>query len=311
MNIGSNNKNILSRLWLYQSERFPVFAHGILIAAFTFSAISFSRLSRGVEGFIRLDHFMVGLATTFSLFFMMRVLDEIKDKETDARYRSHLPVPRGLVSIRELLVVGILLAVFTLGLILFFYPKMIFLMVVVLTWLSLMTVEFFAPNYLNKRLLLYATLHMLIIPLIDLYASGLDWFLEGSKPHFGLVIFFAVSFFNGLVIEIGRKIKAPKDEAEGVQTYTSQLGTNRGVILWMVITTITFMIACYAVFYVGLSFISVGVLSLFYLVLMILGCNFHRSKSSNNAELIEKASGLWTLSMYLIIGGLPGLINLF
>lgn len=282
-----------------------------MITAFTFSAISFSRLSRGVDGFIRLDYFLVGLLTTFSLFFMMRVLDEIKDKDVDAKYRKHLPVPRGLVTIKELLIVGISLAATTLFLIILFYPKMILLMIVVLAWLSLMTVEFFVPKFLNKRLVLYATSHMMIIPLIDIYASGLDWFLDHGRPHFGLIIFFAVSFFNGLVIEVGRKIKAPKDESEGVQTYTSALGINQGLLLWMTVTTITYSIAMYAIYYVGLSSVSMIVLTIFYIVLIYLGINFYRNKNTRNAKFIENASGIWTLSMYLIIGGLPGLISLF
>ncbi len=307
----NNNSSYFARLWQYQSERFPIFAHGLLITAFTFSAISFSILSRGAEGFIRLDYFLVGLMTTFSLFFMMRVLDEIKDKDVDAKYRNHLPVPRGLVSINELLLVGIGLATLTLGMIFIFYPKMIFLMIVVVTWLGLMTVEFFVPQFLNSRLLLYATSHMMIIPLIDIYASGLDWFLDGGRPHFGLVIFFALSFFNGLVIEIGRKIKTPADESEGVQTYTSVLGTNSGLFLWLTVSTITYLIAMYAISYVGISTASMVVLSIFYCVLIVVGIRFYRNKNSQNSKLIEHASGIWTLSMYLIIGGLPGLISLF
>ena len=31
-----------TRWWTYQRERFPVFAHGSLIAAFSFSAVSYS-----------------------------------------------------------------------------------------------------------------------------------------------------------------------------------------------------------------------------------------------------------------------------
>jgi 4-hydroxybenzoate polyprenyltransferase len=32
--------------------------------------------------------------------------------------------------------------------------------------------------------------------------------------------FFWVSFFNGTVLEIGRKIRAPQDEEAGVETYS-------------------------------------------------------------------------------------------
>ena len=37
----------------------------------------------------------------------------------------------------------------------------------------------------------------------------------------GLFWFLIVSFFNGVVVEIGRKIRAREDEEEGVETYSS------------------------------------------------------------------------------------------
>ena len=56
-----------------------------------------------------------------------------------------------------------------------------------------MRVEFFVPEWLKNNQLIYVASHMIIIPLIDVYASGLDWFLEGADAPFGLLFFFAVS----------------------------------------------------------------------------------------------------------------------
>ena len=41
---------------------------------------------------------------------------------------------------------------------------------------------------------------MLIIPLIDIYASGLDWLLEGASAPKGLLFFFAVLATKFLLI---------------------------------------------------------------------------------------------------------------
>ncbi len=40
----------LARWWVYQRERFPLFGHGPLILAFSFSAVSFSWLLRSESG---------------------------------------------------------------------------------------------------------------------------------------------------------------------------------------------------------------------------------------------------------------------
>ena len=97
-----NTDPFYKRIFQYQKERFPVLGHGVLISAFTFSAVSYSRICRGAEGFIPIKDFLIGIWATITLFMLVRIFDEFKDKEDDAKYRSYLPVPRGLVSLKEL-----------------------------------------------------------------------------------------------------------------------------------------------------------------------------------------------------------------
>src|SRR5262245_22303104 len=94
------------RWWTYQRERFPVFAHGALIAAFSFSAVSYSALLRGATCYPALNAAGTAFITSFLFFLQLRIADEFKDAEEDARYRPYRPVPRGLVTLRELGAVG-------------------------------------------------------------------------------------------------------------------------------------------------------------------------------------------------------------
>ena len=160
----------------------------------------------------------------------MRIFDEFKDKEDDAKYRKHLPVPRGLISFRELNIMAGVVFVFLGVVIGIFQTPMFWLFAMVIGYLLLMRVEFFVPEWLKKQHILYIISHMVIIPLVDVYASGLDWHLAEESPHIGLAFFFAVSYMNGVVLEFGRKIRAPEDEAEGVVTYTALYGPKRGVV---------------------------------------------------------------------------------
>ena len=100
--MASNQSPFLLRLFVYQKERFPLLVHGVLIAAFSFSAIAYSRLCRNQEGFIEWNDYLACVLTCITLFFLLRVSDEFKDKEDDAAYRSYLPVPRGLITLKEL-----------------------------------------------------------------------------------------------------------------------------------------------------------------------------------------------------------------
>ena len=94
--------NILARFWIYQNERFPVIGHGILIAAFSFSAVSYSSLLRGQIEWPRLATVVVAFVSAFLFFLQLRLADEFKDFAEDAQFRPYRPVPRGLVSLREL-----------------------------------------------------------------------------------------------------------------------------------------------------------------------------------------------------------------
>ncbi|MDQ3393947.1 MAG: UbiA family prenyltransferase, partial [Bacteroidota bacterium] len=246
-----NNAGLPKRLYLYQKERFPLLGHGLLVAAFSFSAISYSRICRGAEGFVSWSTFLVGIFTTISLFLLVRIFDEFKDAEDDAKFRKNLPVPRSLISFRELKALGIIVFVLQVGINLYFFPKMLIIYGIIIAYLLLMGKEFFVPEWLKKHQFWYVISHMFIIPLVDIYASGLDWLLEGVAAPFGLLFFFAVSYMNGIVLEIGRKIRVPEKESEGVQTYTAMLGTNRAVWAWIGVLFITLCLSLAASYYAG------------------------------------------------------------
>jgi 4-hydroxybenzoate polyprenyltransferase len=95
------------RWWIYQRERFPIFAHGALIAAFSFSAVSLSFMLRGQSGWPSGASLLVAFCSSFLFFLQLRIADEFKDFEEDSRFRPYRAVPRGLVSLGELRVLAI------------------------------------------------------------------------------------------------------------------------------------------------------------------------------------------------------------
>ena len=255
-----NKASYWYRLYIYQKERFPLISHGILVAAFSFSAISYSLICRGVEGFVDWTTYLVGIFTTITLFMLVRIFDEFKDAEEDALYRKHLPVPRGVIRLSELKAIGIFLVVMQIAVNLYFFPRMLILYFLIIIYLLLMGKEFFIGTWLIKHQFWYVTSHMFIIPFIDIYASGLDWLLADSRAPIGLIYFFAVSYMNGIVLEVGRKIRTPRDESPGVQTYTSMLGTNRAVYLYLLVLFMTLLLSIMASNYAGHSNLALFIL---------------------------------------------------
>jgi 4-hydroxybenzoate polyprenyltransferase len=300
-----NNASVWKRFYIYQKERFPLLGHGLLVATFSFSAIAYSRICRGQTGFVNWNTYLIGIFTTISLFLLVRIFDEFKDAEDDAKYRKELPVPRGLVSLSELKTLGIIVAILQIAVNLYFSPKMLMIYFIVIAYLSLMGKEFFVADWLKKHQFWYVTSHMFIIPLVDIYASGLDWLLEGVSAPFGLVFFFCVSYMNGIVLEVGRKIRTPEMESEGVLTYTSMLGIPKAISLWIGILFVTLCLSISASYYADLGNLAYVVLGIVFVICAVPALLFAKNKTKSMAKGVEIASAFWTICMYFILGAAP------
>ncbi|MBX9450237.1 MAG: UbiA family prenyltransferase [Taibaiella sp.] len=302
--------SFLKRFWIYQKERFPFMGHGLLVAAFSFSAVSYSRICRGEPGFVEWKTFLVGIFTTISLFLLVRIFDEFKDAADDERYRRELPVPRGLVSLKELRDLGIILVIFQITINWIFFPKMLLLYGIAVGYLCLMGKEFFISEWLKKHQFWYVVSHMFIIPLIDIYASGLDWLLKGVPAPPGLLFFFAVSFMSGIVLEIGRKIRIPEDEQAGVLTYSAMHGDRKATLLWILMLFLSFVFSIAASGYAGYGNTGWIVLTVLFIISAVPAMLYLNRAGRKRAKMIEAFSGLWAISMYLTLGGVPMLERL-
>ncbi len=295
----------MKRWWQYQKERFPLLAHGPLIFVFSLSAVSYSSLLRGN---IALPSFSVGLTAfiTCLLFFLqLRIADEFKDYDDDLAYRPYRPVPRGLIKLKEL---GYLVPVTLLiqaGLALWLKPQLLWFLLLVWFYWGLMWREFFVTKWLKAHPLVYLGSHMLIMPLIDLYASACDWLVGGAgHPRAALGWFLVLSFFNGIVVEVGRKLRAPTDEEKGVETYTALYGTKNASLLWLValiVTSLAAMMAAYSIGILGGVAIVLGILVITAILLLIR----FQGKKAGSGKALELFSGIWTILLYLSLGIIP------
>jgi 4-hydroxybenzoate polyprenyltransferase len=293
------------RWWVFQRERFPLLAHGLLVAAFSFSAVSYSALRRGQIAPPGWRVIVVAFVTSFLFFLGLRIADEFKDFEEDSRFRPYRAVPRGLVTLRELGLVWAGCAVIQLALALWLEPSLCLLLFVVWIYLSLMTREFFVPAWLKAHPVPYMISHMVILPLVDLYATACDWWPSTGRPPGGLIWFLVVSYFNGVVIEIGRKIRAPGDEEVGVNTYSALWGYRIAVMVWLGALILTAAWALTAAYQIDFLLPVAGVLCIMLLSAGWVAYRFVREPTAHGAGRIERLSGIWTILMYLSLGGVP------
>lgn len=294
-----------NRWWTYQRERFPLIAHGVLIAAFSFSAVSFSRLLRGRNDLPTFQAALVAFVTAFLFFLQLRIADEFKDFDEDSRYRPYRPVPRGLVTLRELAILGVLCAAVQLGLGVWLQPSLILLLILAWVYLAAMTKEFFIGEWLKDHPVPYMLSHMMIIPLVDLYATACDWWPAAEGVPRGLGWFLAVSYTNGIVIETGRKIRTPPDEEPGVNTYSALWGPSNATRVWLGAMLLTAIFAAFAAQSIDFLVPVSVVLSVLLLLAAWTVWRFLKHPTAGAGKGIENLSGLWTVLMYLILGAVP------
>jgi 4-hydroxybenzoate polyprenyltransferase len=297
--------SFLSRWWTYQGERFPIVAHGVLILAFSSSAVCFSSLLRGRAELPPLLVVTVAFGTAFLFFLQLRIADEFKDFEEDSRYRPYRAVPRGLVSLRELGVLGIIAAAIQLLLGLALDPSIVLLLAVAWVYLALMSKEFFVGEWLKQHPVPYLISHMVIIPLVDFYATACDWWPVGDGMPRGLGWFVAASYANGIVIEVGRKIRAPADEEVGVNTYSTLWGPRTAVLVWLGAMLTTAICATLAAAQIDFVIPVATVLTMMLLTAGLVVWRFLSAPTSRRSKLIETLAGVWTILLYLSVGAAP------
>jgi 4-hydroxybenzoate polyprenyltransferase len=292
----------MKRWWIYQKERFPLLAHGPLIAAFSACAVSFSSLIRHapVPGW---EMYLTAFVVCLLMFLQLRIADEFKDAGDDARWRPYRPVPRGLVKLSELRILFIAAAAIQLALVLWLDLRLVWVLGIAWTYLALMSVEFFCRDWLKARPVIYLVSHMGIMPLVDFFGTACEWLPRAGKAPAGLGWFLAASFFNGIVIELGRKLRQPADEEEGVETYSALWGVQRGVTVWLFTLLATLGCAIMAARAIDFSLpVALGLGSVLLIALAAIFRYAHRGVSGKKIELV---SAVWTLALYLLLGLVP------
>ena len=303
----------LARWAAYQRERFPVLAHGPLILAFSSGAVCFSALLRARDTAsagrpsVAPASLVVAFVSCFLFFFQLRVSDEVKDFREDARHRPYRPVPRRLVSLRELQILALVGVAFQLAGAVSLSPRLVAPLALVWAFIGLMTKEFWLRAWLAERPVTVLWTHMLVLPLIDLYATACDWLpADGARDVGpGIAWFLAASFCNGMVVEIGRKLRAPPDEERGVRTYTALWGPRRAVTTWLAVMAATALCATAAAAHVGAARLVAALLGAIGLAAVLLGTRLVASPAAGAGRRLETLAGVWTIALYLGVGVIP------
>lgn len=300
-----------SKWMTYQKERFPLIRYSLLVSAFSASGLSLSFLLTGMREPLTLPMFMVAFTVTLMLFFQLRVADEHKDFEYDAKHHPQRPVPRGLVSLMELRGLAVVAGCLQVLAALLLNAKLLLPLVLAWTYMWLMTKEFFVGEWLRKHPVIYMLTHMCILFFTDLFITSCHFMVWNIEPPIALLYFLGTSFFLGTVIELGRKIRSPMDETTGTDTYSRLWGKETAVKAWLASMCVSGALAVATATQIHSGMLALGTLSAVLFVCWLGARRFLAVSTPITAKRLDTLSGTWTLMTYLMIGLVPLIVANF
>jgi len=250
----SSAPGFAARMRIYFAEMFPLPTHLLVAVGMFGSLASFVARTTGVEPALLSWRGLAGIWTVFDVFLILRLMDDLKDRDIDRVLFPARPLPSGRV--RESDIRGALAAAIAAYLAVALpFGVAFWSALAVLAYLLLMFRLFFVPGLLRASLPLSVATHAPIVPLLlahctVLYAGTSGMSLASVRWRF--VVPFVIALWTAMEAwEVGRKIRAPADETEYV-TYSRLLGVRGAVSVSIVLRTVAAAVA------IGLGFIVGG-----------------------------------------------------
>lgn len=254
---GLPQNGYFKRMRIYLKEMYPL-GMRLISAVILYSSFI---LFLGKIHNLRLSLFsytsLLGIWNIFAILLILRLMDELKDKEIDLKLFKERPLPSGKVLESDISFSLVTVIILYLGANLW-VPKAFWAATVVLGYSLLMFKYFFIPRILRRYLLPNLATHNPIVALILLQIVILfsaQYSLSMNDLNWtSLLLLIAMYWAMFFAWEISRKIRSKEEENEYV-TYSRILGRIGAVFVAGGAQTITFIIALYFLHQFSLSWI--------------------------------------------------------
>lgn len=252
-----------SRIRIYFAEMFPVPTRLVASVLLYASIVIFMRRITGVRAPVTPLFTFVGIWSLFAITLMVRLMDELKDKEIDCQLFSDRPVPSKRVLESDIR--------FSLAAVICLYlaaniwvGRALWAALFVLGYSMLMFKHFFIPPVLRENLLLTLVTHNLYVPVVYIYVVAL-FLIENELPVRDLrwpyvLLLITMYWTMSFAWEIARKIRSPEEE-NAYMTYSRLFGPLGAVLLAGAAQTVAFAIGLYFYWTFSLSSLFLGLLA--------------------------------------------------
>ncbi len=228
-------KRFPSRILVYLKEVYPLQKAALAAMFFTSAWYGISLLHRKGASTITLPFVPVsGMVTVVLMLLLLRIMDDLKDVETDPLFFPERPVPRGDVSATDLKILGaavvsILFAInaFNNGSSLMFLVAFIYSL--------FMYKYFFLKKHIASNIMLALITHNPISYLLFLYVLDIYRHLIAADIVFSDNLLLGLVFLcHSVSWEVARKIRHPEEETN-YQTYSMVLGVRNALSIPLIL----------------------------------------------------------------------------
>ena len=280
-------KGFFKRMAVYLREMFPL-ASRFAVAALLY--MSFARLLAKIHGLppvVLSPVTLLGSWNVFALLLILRLMDELKDRDIDFKLFRDRPLPAGKVKESDIRLSLIVLMIFSLSVNLA-AGKAFWMAVVVLIYSLFMFKYFFIPRILRKYLLLNLASHnpilgLMLVQMLVLFSVEYGLGLKTLR-WIPCLLLIAMDWAMFFAWEISRKIRSKQEENEYV-TYSQIFGRLGAVAVAGGAQTITLVIAIYFFRTLSLSWVFLGAVSAGYILVMAGHVRFAAKPSPATSKL--------------------------
>lgn len=242
---------MIRRLNIYLNEMYPVIPRLILGFIMFFEIYFLVILTNGsAKGLHINSQEIIGAVTVFGFLLSLRIADEFKDYKTDLIMFPERAYPSGRVKRNDLIILLTVVCVVLITLNLIFMNNVIYFAILVGYGIA-MSVWFFSKTKIQKNLPLALITHNPIQLILNLYIISFTCIKYNVNIFtFNNMVILLTLYFPGLIWEISRKTRAPKDEND-YTTYSKLFGYQKAtkfIMIVMVLDMITSSILVYQIY---------------------------------------------------------------
>jgi len=284
--------------WLqFIKERFDPLSHILMISLFFIAHYLVTKSSN----LLTLGNLQASLvfAGVFLFFLKLRFYDEIKDYELDVIINPTRPLPRGLLTTRDLKKAIILCIITEITVFALCGLNSLITALCAILYSLIMYKEFFIPKIIRPHLTTYAMSHTVVTILLSftIFSSLTNTSILNLNQSF--IYFSLMSWFLFNIFEFGRKIFNEEEERDQVESYSKVFSRTGACIL--VLSQVLLASFCAKQFMIENDLYTLTVLMTTTLLMLIFSIYFLIKQSPLSAKLYRGYSSGYIVLNYLFI----------